>query len=102
MPKGECFEIPDINDITGFFDSIEDETGIEPTPWPRPQLTSYHNFKRAKHSRKEKKIRDLGLGICIETQDINNISGYFDSIEDEMVAEQDTMTEAAVNFIPQF
>ena len=38
----------------------------------------------------------------IETLDINNISGYFDSIEDETVAEQDTMTEALVNFIPQF
>jgi len=42
------------------------------------------------------------LGVCIETLDINNISGYFDSIEDETVAEQDTMTEALVNFIPQF
>jgi len=42
------------------------------------------------------------VGICIETQDINNISGYFDSIEDETVAEQDTMTEALVNFIPQY
>ena len=42
------------------------------------------------------------MKICIETQDINNLSGYFDSIEDEVVAEQDTMTEAAVNFIPQF
>jgi len=42
------------------------------------------------------------LKICIETQDINNISGYFDSIEDETVAEQDTMTEVAVNFITQF
>jgi len=40
--------------------------------------------------------------VNIETLDINNISGYFDSIEDETVAEQDTMTEALVNFIPQF
>ena len=38
----------------------------------------------------------------IETQDINNISGYFDSIEDETVAEQETMTKAALNFIPKF
>jgi len=42
------------------------------------------------------------LKNCIETQDINNISGRFDSIEDETVAEQDSMTEAAGNFITQF
>jgi len=42
------------------------------------------------------------LGICIETQDINNIYGLFDSIEDETAAEQDPMTEAAINSIPQF
>jgi len=42
------------------------------------------------------------LGICIETQDINNIYGFFDSIEDETIAEQNPMTEAAVNSIPQF
>ena len=89
-----------IKDITALFDSIEDEAAIEPIPWPRPQLSPFHNFKRAKHSRKEKKVRNLGLGICIETQDNNNISGYFDSIE--TVAEQDTMIEALVNFIAQF
>ena len=50
----------------------------------------------------KKKIRK-GLWIVnIETQNINNISGYFDSSENETVAEQDTMTEAAVNFIPKF
>ena len=102
LPQGDRIETPDINDITGLFDSIEDETAIEPTPWPRPQLTSYHNFKRAKHSRKEKEIWKLWLKICIETQDINNLSGYFDSSENETVAEQDTMTKAAVNFISQF
>jgi len=42
------------------------------------------------------------LKIYIETQDINYLSGYFDSIEDESVAEQDIMTEALVDFIPQF
>jgi len=42
------------------------------------------------------------LGICIETQDINNISGLIDSIEDETAAVRDPMTEAAVNSIPQF
>jgi hypothetical protein len=42
------------------------------------------------------------VGICIETQDINNISGYFDSIEDETVTEHNTMTKVAHNFTSQF
>ena len=38
----------------------------------------------------------------IENSDINNIPGLFDSIEDVTAAEQDLMTEAAVNSILQF
>ena len=38
----------------------------------------------------------------IETPDINNITGLFDSIEDDTASERDPMTEAAVNSIPQF
>jgi len=44
----------------------------------------------------------LPQGDRIETPDINNITGLFDSIEDETAAERDPMTEAAVNSIPQF
>jgi len=42
------------------------------------------------------------LKICIETQDIHDISGLFDSIDDETAAERDPMTEAAANSIPEF
>ena len=34
--------------------------------------------------------------------DINNISGMFDSIEDGTAAEQNLLTKAAVDSIPQF
>lgn len=51
----------------------------------------------------------LPQGHRIETPDINNITGLFDSIEDETTGsastpttERDPMTEAAVNSIPQF
>merc|ERR1719483_337143 len=44
----------------------------------------------------------LPQGDRIETPDINNITGLFDSIEDETATERDPMTEAAVNSIPQF
>ena len=45
----------------------------------------------------------LPQGDRIETPDINNITGLFDSIEDnENGPERDPITEAAVNSIPQF
>ncbi len=44
----------------------------------------------------------LPQGDRIETPDINNITGLFDSIEDEAATDRDPMTEAAVNSIPQF
>jgi hypothetical protein len=44
----------------------------------------------------------LAQGDRIETPDINNITGLFDSIEDETTTERDPMTEAAVNSILQF
>ena len=44
----------------------------------------------------------LPQGDRIETPDINNITGLFDSIDDETATERDPVTEAAVNSIPQF
>lgn len=44
----------------------------------------------------------LPQGDRIETPDLNNITGLFDSIEDEAGRERDPITEAAVNSIPQF
>jgi len=47
-------------------------------------------------------IHCLSKGDRIEIPDINDITGLFDSIEDETATERDPMTEAAVNSIPQF
>ena len=44
----------------------------------------------------------LPQGDRIETPDINNITGLFDSIEDENGPERDPITEAAVNSILSF
>jgi len=39
----------------------------------------------------------------MHTPDLNNLTGFLDSIEDDdIISESDPATEAAVNSIPQF